>query len=298
MSDPKVSIVAASKCAFTGKKIVTFELDYWRAIHAEFMTHRLFSRNAASSRAIPIAKMLEMVSESPAGPLEWGANQPGMQAKVVFSGWRKATAIWAWNIAAKAAVNSAKILDKCGLHKQIVNRVLEPFCNIKVVITSTEFENFFWLRNHPDAQPEIKELARLMWEQYNEVKFKMLDPGQWHVPYYQEGYWIEVRDGLDKFGSTLADALAISSSCSAQVSYRKLDDTLEKARMVYGRLVESEPVHASPFEHQATPLRVCLNQDPFDVEGITHIHKDMGAGSGNFYGWIQHRQLIANHSRW
>lgn len=305
----KATIIAHSKSAVNGKEIVTFELEYPRFIHSELMTHRLFSRNAASSRAIPVAKMIEMVRENPAIPIHWGKNQPGMQAKEELTGFELEKVQEEWKIAATCATIAATYMDDSGAHKQIVNRVLEPFQWMKTVVTATEFDNWFWLRNHPDAQPEIKELAAKMWEALQSSEAVELEPGDWHTPYFVKGYWKKGEAVNDDWLVSLEDALAISSSCCAQVSYRKLDDSLEKARDIYKRLVESEPVHASPFEHAATPMKA--REDEWGVsivnvgyaplsweEGITHRDREGSLWSGNFKGWIQHRQLIPNNVCW
>ena len=269
-------------------RLTTFELEYPRFIHAEFMTHRLFSRNAASSRAIPVSKMIDLVETNTAKPIHWGKNQPGMSAKEELSA-EEGTMIWLQ--AMKSAVEYANRYAFAGYHKQLVNRILEPFTMIKVVCTATEFDNFFWLRNHPDAQPEIHELARVMWEEYTKSVPIKLNPGAWHVPYFRSGFWSPNTE------ESLEDALAISSSCCAQVSYRRLDDSLEKARDIFKRLVESKPVHASPFEHQATPLTYGMAGD-IQVKGTTGFDNKGNAWSGNFRQWIQHRQLIDDHSCW
>lgn len=287
--------ILAYSIAPNGQTIVTWELEYQRFIHGEFMTHRLFSRNAASSRAIPVKSMIAAVQQSPAMPIHWGKNQPGMQAKEELTGFQLDVVQALWQDAANEAAHNAALMDEQGAHKQIVNRILEPFQTMKTVMTATCMDNFFWLRNHEDAQPEIKELARLMWEALQSEDPVTLEPGDWHVPYFGEGYW------LKGCGIPLEDALAISSSCCAQVSYRKLDDTLEKAQMVYKRLVDSEPVHASPFEHQATPMKapnqrdVIRNCDNDQYLGATHVDMQGNYWSGNFIGWTQHRQLIPNN---
>lgn len=299
----KATIIAHSKSSVNGKEIVTFELIYPRFIHSEIMTHRLFSRNAASSRAIPIEKVIEQVSTSPAVPCHWGKNQSGMQAKEEVT--NKINSMSHWIDAAGSAAYHAGKLKHHGLHKQVVNRILEPFQMMKTVLTATEFDNFFWLRKHPDAQPEIKLLAEKMWEALQGSEPNTLDPKDWHVPYYKKGFWMQ---GME---DSLEDALAISSSCCAQVSYRLLDDSLEKARTIYARLVESEPVHASPFEHQASPMDEAgefwdeggdysLNtHDPLTwQEGVTHSDKFGNLWSGNFKSWVQHRQLIKNNACW
>jgi len=299
LSQIKATIVADSYSAVNGKRITTFELEYPRWIHGEILTHRLFSRNAMSSRAVPIEKMIEQVRTNPAKPMHWGKNQAGMQAKEELFEVDRNEVKYEWASAAKNAAVSAESMSENGLHKQVVNRILEPFQLMKTVLTSTEFDNFFWLRKHADAQPEIKELAERMYEQleWNKLFTVELDSGDWHTPYYEGGYWLKESE------TPLEDALAISSSCCAQVSYRLLDDSIEKARKVYQRLVESTPVHASPFEHQAAPIDFVLNPTSESqwemnidkmhfVKGVTHADKDGNLWSGNLKGWIQYRQLI------
>lgn len=285
----EVKIVADSVSP-EGLRITTYELEYPRFIHSELMTHRVFSRNAASSRAIPISKIIEQVFGNPAMPVYWGKNQAGMQAKEELQGADKNLAVSLWKIAGEQAAKTAAAMSDLGVHKQIANRIMEPFVNIKVVVTATEFENFFWLRCHPDAQPEIQKLADLMYEARKDTVPVQLKAGDWHVPYYANGVW------FDGYEDNLQDALAVSASCCAQVSYRKLDDSLEKAREIYKRLVEMKPVHASPFEHQATPLA-----KPKDIccqvweRGVTHSDRNHWFWSGNLKGWVQHRQLIPDN---
>lgn len=289
MSQITAKIIADSISAINGKRITTFELQYPRFIHSELMTHRLFSRNAMSSRAVPIEKMISQVENDPAKPVHWGKNQSGMQAKEELDGLNLSSVKSMWQLAAKEVASFAAAMDYQGAHKQVVNRILEPFQLMKTVLTATEFDNFFWLRKHEDAQPEIKELAERMYEQleWNKLLTVELDAGDWHTPYYEAGYWLKE----DK--TPLEDALAISSSCCAQVSYRLLDDSIEKARKVYQRLVESTPVHASPFEHQATPMNFPVeNNGCCWEEGVTHTTINGEMWSGNFKSWIQYRQLI------
>lgn len=265
-------------------RITTLELEYPRFIHSEFMTHRVFSRNSMSSRAIPIKKLISQVWNNPAIPIHWGANQKGMRAANELPNLKKFTCKALWKAAAKVACGIAWFMDKAGLHKQMANRVLEPFQMMKTVVTSTEWGNFFELRLHEDAQPEIRELAEVMaWAISSSVPVK-LSLGDWHTPYYKEGFW--KRDENVDFPDGYKDALKISASCCAQVSYRVCDDSLIKAREIFERLVESTPIHASPFEHQAIPLE---NK----VSGmVTHITLDGCLWSGNLRGWGQHRQEL------
>lgn len=292
MTQITATIIADSVSSVNGQRITTFELQYPRFIHSELMTHRLFSRNAMSSRAVPITKLVDQVSDDPALPIHWGKNQSGMQAKEELQGVLLEGVKYLWHQAAENMSNFAYLMDSAGLHKQIANRILEPFQLMKTVLTATEFDNFFWLRCHEDAQPEIKDLADKMFAAIKESSIVTLEPGDWHTPYFGDGYW------LNKCGIPLEDALAISSSCCAQVSYRLLDDSIEKAHKVYQRLVESTPVHASPFEHQAKPIETqffcfdCQDPDSGWEDGVTHLDKYGNFWSGNFKSWIQYRQLI------
>ena len=279
-------------------RITTFELVYPRFVHGELMTHRVFSRNAASSRAIPIDKVIELVETTPAMPVHWGANQAGMQAKAEVADIERAKKVWL--SARDSAVVYAKALRDAGLHKQIVNRVLEPFQLMKTIVTATDFNNWFWLRDHEDAQPEIAELAAVMAIAYTASIPDNLYCGEWHVPYvktYRDSHTCQLHylDESDKY-ITIEEARMISASCCAQVSYRKNDGSLEKASMVFDRLINSVPVHASPVEHIATPTEYkMLADDYLDIEGVTHIDAEYTPYSGNLRGWIQFRQLIANN---
>lgn len=301
----KATIIADSISASTNKRITTFELEYHRYIHAELMTHRQFSRNSASSRAIPIDKMIELVQTNTATPIHWGSNKSGMQAgdEIVNT----VPAINAWIDARNDAIKHAKRLQELGLHKQIVNRVLEPFQMMKVLVTATDFDNFFNLRCHPDAQPEIKHLADLMYQAMQESTPEVLHAGEWHTPYVHHSRR-EVDDVLEYYtwdsnGNinylTSDEAIKISCSCAAQVSYRTNDTSIEKALAIYDKLVNSDPVHASAFEHCATPIDPSIDEELDTDEGITHFFSYNGSGftpcSGNFKHWVQYRQLIPNH---
>jgi len=271
--------------------------------NCEFMTHRLFSRNAASSRAIPSKKLRQHVRKFTAKPLLWLKNQKGMSASEDLSPIRVALAHRLWMTAAYAASITSWGLEKVGLHKQWANRVLEPFQFIKVVVTATEWDNFFYLRIHPDAQPEIRHLASLMYNaRENSVPWE-LSHGEWHLPYIDRIRSVEddsvvygFHDDIIGFEPIdLEVAKKISASCCAQVSYRVLSTDPKKAESIFNKLIESKPVHASPVEHQATPM----NPDRKTGEGVTH--KNILTNeywSGNFCGWIQHRQLINDHTCW
>lgn len=305
-------IVCDSISAHSGTRITTFELDYWRAVHAELMTHRLFSRNAMSSRAVPIEKMIDMVRHDPMLPVYWGMNQAGMQAKSELNAEDTEKALKIWHKACQAACLFAEDLNELKVHKQLVNRLLEPWQRIKVIVTATEFDNWWHLRRHPDAQPEIQELANCMWECYVNNTPQVLKSGEWHLPYIKtyrnlDDELIYNIQGNDVYlRISLEEAKKISSSCCAQVSFRLLDNSIKKAVGIYNKLVESKPVHASPFEHQAIPMEVFVYSSMREIfngerpqEGTTHMTlEELDYWSGNFRHWIQYRQLLKDHTCW
>ena len=265
-----------------GKRLTTVQLKYWRAIHAELMTHRVFSRNASSSRAIPVAKMIEQVRTDPAGPIHWGANQPGMQAGAELTGEDLLNAKSLWRYAAIRAAEVAEKMMDLGLHKQVANRILEPFQYIHVVVTATEWDNFSELRCHPDAQPEIQELACAIRDAMAKSKPRLLTNGYWHLPYVsdyerQDGYWKGKETELCK----------LSAARCARVSYLLHDGStpnIAKDLELFDRLVGSKPIHASPIEHQAQP-DVWVSHGGYENWSQPGLH-------GNFVGWNQYRKLF------
>ena len=285
-----------------GVRITTLELEYPRIVHAELLTHRVFSRNSASSRTIPVSKVIEMVEQNPAMPVHWGKNQAGMQAREELDSLNKEAVRGLWLGAAKQAVSIAKVMVDCFAHKQIVNRILEPFQHMKVVLTATEWSNWDWLRAHPDADPTINALANAMIVARKGSVSQELNYGEWHLPYVQTG--LSKLDGsqiyYDEFHNeiTLEQAKMISASACAQLSYRKSDNSLEKAEDIYNKLIESEPCHASPVEHIATPAEINDTKLNLFEDGITHRDKDDWLWSGNLRGWIQLRQLIPNNAKY
>lgn len=298
--------VIADSIGPTGVRVTTMEIEYPRFILAELNTHRLLSKNSASSRAIPVAKMHEQISTNPATPVYWGKNQPGMSASEELQGDELGMAKYYWNGAKEAALRFAKAMSDIGLHKQSANRVAEPFQLMKTVITGTEWSNFYYLRNHYQAQPEIQALAAAMYKAHTESKPKQLEPGEWHLPYV----WAS-RDIMgtlyyrDNNGNELSleDAKIISVSCCAQVSYRKNDDSLEKAQNIFDKLINSKPAHSSPTEHQATPmpLRYLGMEDTgrkYWPKGISHQCQDGSYWSGNLQGWVQYRKTLDGEAQW
>lgn len=290
-------------------RLTSFILEYPRWIHAELLTHRVFSKNAASSRAIPIEKFIEQITNNPALPVFWGKNQSGMQAKEELDNtvkkhkeqvWKTEPAFtdleeakMTWIQARNNAITYAKKLNDLGLHKQITNRLLEPWFHIRVILTGTEFENFFALRAHPDAQPEIRVLAEMMLEEYNKSEPKSLKPGEWHIPFGDKindqdinfsGLVAGINGGLindkkwyDKEVEKVKIKIAVARC--ARVSYFNFEGKDDYAADIKlcDRLFGTNPKHLSPTEH------VAESQD--DDKFI-----------GNFRGFKQYRYFFTDQS--
>jgi thymidylate synthase ThyX len=271
MTTIKAEIVAHS-VAHNGKEIVTYNLTYPRVIHAEFMTHRALGRNASSSRAIPVEKIIQQVMDDPYVPIHWGKNQKGMQADQEISAREQENAKAIWLTARNLAVDRAKALLELGIHKQVVNRILEPWHHIKVTVTATEWSNFFGLRYHAAAMPEIRELARVMACVYRKSTPVKRYVGEWHLPYVTD---VERAMYVDEH------LLKASVARCARTSYMNHDGTapnMEKDIKLHDDLVVAEPLHASPAEHQARPSDFAYDR------------------SGNLVGWIQYRKTLAREN--
>lgn len=249
-----------------GSRLTTFEVTFHRFVLAEFNTHRVFSRNSASSRAIPAHKMLKRVFDTPAIPLVWPAEQAGMQGGEELDVDTQSAAARQWLIACDNALASAKALIELGVHKSVVNRLLEPFMWQTVIVTSVDYQNYFKLRNSPKAQPEIQCVAKLMKEAYDKSVPGLLQPGEYHLPYIS-------ADDFSMY--LLPDLIAISVARCARVSYlthsgvRNVTEDLA----MYKRLISADPPHESPLEHVATPVE----------PGMYSL--------GNFPGWDQWRHF-------
>jgi thymidylate synthase ThyX len=271
-----------------GGRITTMQLRYWRAIHAEFMTHRVFSRSASSSRAIPVAKMIEQVRNDPAGPIRFMKNKPGMQATEYLSEAEEVSARAVWSDAAHAAADWGMRLLQLNIHKQFANRLLEPFQYISVVVTATEWDNFFALRDHPDAMPEIQELARAMKHAMGNSTPIFLESGEWHLPYILPD---------ERTAHPVETLVQLSTARCARVSYLTHEGNLpalEDDLGLFKRLAEAQPPHMSPLEHQAVaaprfptgePLMTNLKRGWFQYRRMYEV---MSEGTLNFQ-WFQDR---------
>ena len=346
----KAKIVAYS-VSKSGQRIVTFELEYPRTIHSEVRTHCMLDMNASSSRAIPMKFMRDHVLENTAFPVVLTKNQSGMQGRELHDGWIDLNVIAdVYKHKVKTVVNFLKgsgaefdeeglrisfnnyikywvlsavtadheVLERSGLHKQVVNRLLEPYQYIKTIVTGTEFDNFFNLRFQEDADPTIIELANLMAYLYYNTEPEELSWKEWHTPYVLHErdvsgklhYFVRNEAGEKEYlsGGRDGDAVKVSCCACAQVSYRKLDTSPEKVQRVYDLLINGGIIHGSAFSHVACPM-CSMSASIVDGEsvnmpvlpktwqdGITHMDRQGNLWSSKFKGWIQYRKLIPNEN--
>lgn len=254
-----------------GEELITYQSTYPRIIHAEFMTHRAFSRNAASSRAIPITKMIESVKIDGHDVIEfWGRNQSGMQALEALTGRDLIDCKKAWRAAGDEAMHFARVLSEDGAHKQVANRVLEPYSHITVIHTSTNrgLANFFKLRAHVDAQPEFQVLAFRMLDAYLHSQPDPLDWNGWHIPMAED---VHADNGIHQ------RKLCVATGRIARISYLTHEGQREQNEDIklHDRLAQSG--HWSPFEHSAQ-----AKKDRLDGKHI-----------GNFGPhWLQYRKMF------
>lgn len=270
---------------YKGKRITSFVITMPRIVLAELNTHRALSRNSASSRAIPFAKMLDMVKTNPFIPIAWMKEHKGMQGTDYFTDEKEISTLLETYLKGRdAAVATAESLSNLGLTKQIVNRGLEAYMWHTVIVTATDWENFFALRAHEAAEIHIQKLAYLMLEALNNSKPKELKVGEWHIPF---GDKINEADSffsfsVENYEERLQQLKAkIATARCARVSYTVVGeegkpDNYEADVKLHDRLLSMG--HLSPFEHCA-------------------IATDDDGYSGNFKGWIQYRKTLPDENR-
>jgi hypothetical protein len=280
---PSAKVIADS-ISPEGDRLTTLEVVVHRFVLSEFNTHRKFSRNSASSRAIPFAKMRSKVLTAPAIPLSWPKEQKGMQGGEELSQVDQLASEQAWLSARDSAVESADRLHKIGVHKSVINRILEPFLSHTIIVSATDWSGFFAQRCHPAAQPEIRVAAEAMKAAYDFSTPKQLGWNQWHLPYVSAEERSDFPIVFEKKGRLLREwsfvnanpILKISAARSARVSYLTHDGVrdIDKDIELFDKLARSNPPHASPLEHPA-------------CAGVP-----LAGPAGNFYGWRQLRHVL------
>lgn len=258
-------------------RLTTLAVTLPRIVLAELNTHRMLSRNSASSRAIPIQRMIDKVMLDPFIPFYWGANQKGMQAAVEIDVASQQQAERTWLLARDVAVEQALKLSALGVHKQLANRLLEPWLYTTVLVSATDWDNFYGLRCHPDAQPELRRAAEMMRDATAASTPRQITYGEWHVPYARDEDATVAATALDNVWSdditpqTYARLLLSAARC-ARISYDASASVREQAEDIALAKRLASSGHWSPFEHIATPTR------------------RLGY-SANFWGWCQLRRL-------
>lgn len=311
-----------------GVRLTTILCDYHRIVHSEQLKHRMFSTSAASSRAIPFAKMSEQLTGM---PVSFGKNQSGMQAGEEHNApvilWEDGSGIGedgyfkeftpqeAWKKATQSAAGFSRAFAEAGYHKQVYNRLTESSQMIRVLITSTEWPNFWWLRKDKAADPSLEETARVMKEAYDASTPQLLKAGEYHLPFvfvgtnkwHEQAYYSD-PSMLQEFELTLEEAIIVSCARCAAQSFRNTDYDLEKSKQVYDRLVNGDKLHGGALEHVGTPMKAKHNGYHKDVdtnfpyipstwqEGVSHVGRDGQLWSGNLRGFIQHRKTLPNEN--
>lgn len=269
---PSAKVIADS-ISPSGKRLTTMEVRLHTFVHRAFNTHRAFSRNSASNRAIPVRKTLARLADEPVLPLVWPSEKKGMQGGPPLPTGDEAKAREAWLSARDDAVNAAEKLLALGVHKEIANRLLEPFQYVTVIVSATDWDDFFAQRigsydAQPLAQAEIRVLAEQMWKAHSRSTPEHLKVGQFHLPYVDE--WEMKTMPTDR-------AIGVSAARCARVSYLTHDGKrdVEADMNLFQRLISADPPHWSPLEHVATPAM------------------DHENPKGNFTGWHQYRHLLS-----
>lgn len=258
---------------FAGVRLTTMELTFPRKVLAEFNTHRVFSRNSASSRAIPIETMLRNVRENPYIPTKWTRNGKGMQGHGLITDPKEVEQCRAkWLKARDRAVESAEDLLALGVHKQTTNRLLEPFLWHTVIVTSTEWDNFFHQRSHSAADPDIEIPATKALNEYIFHEPTKLQFGEWHMPLLPDQHEL----GRE---FTRGDMVKISVARCARVSYLTHDGKRDPSKDLdlFERLTKGG--HMSPFEH---------------VARAGGFHERANHRSNFRAPWVQYRKLMDN----
>lgn len=290
------SVVAHSKSA-DARDLFTIVAEYPRFVHPEVLTHRVLNRNASSSRAIPTKRMHENIRRDPALPESIRMNEPGMQGYTVADEETTAKALELIARHREVSIEIAEALDALGIHKQTVNRYTEAHQHIRVVITASQWDNFDWLRQHHMADPTMDALAREIYRARSESEGKILQPGEWHLPFILESDYAEAEQMENRIGLPMMEILRrMSAARCARVSYNNFDGkrpTIEADLALFDKLITREaegifldPLHASPVEHQATPDRYHRRIMKWDRP---ELH-------GNLRGWVQYRKTIPNES--
>lgn len=241
--------VVADSVSPSGHRLTSVEACFPACVQQELLKHRAFSVGSASNRAIPNSTIIEQVRSDPFIPLSWPKRHKAMQPQEYVSDPEVIEMLrYAWAASSKVAISYAESLTENGVHKEIANRLLGPYQWVTVLITASDWDNFFALRCHEAAEQHMRKLAEMIRSAREGSSPRWLDYGEWHLPYI---------DGLDCAGGfDLALFKKLSVARSARVS------TLTQGRRttpledlyLFDRLKNANPMHSVPFEMVATPV--------------------------------------------
>lgn len=273
--------------------ITTMHIRVPRIIWPEILTHRVLSRNARSSRAVPERVMLEEIQRDPFVPWHWTRIQQGMQGEAghdnpvvllnpktdleeIHSNER------AWLLARDSALGYAKAFAGAGYHKQIFNRIVEPYMWIDGLITTVTWNNLLWLRDDDAAEPHLRDIAVAIKQVLDSAKPQQLDDGDWHLPYIAAADYAAAADRFPRMSQQNEWLRKISAARCARMSYVPFNGeaSYEAELQRYLRLTSDARLHASPMEHQATP--------DFQLADGRWARPEL---HGNLLGFVQGRKL-------
>lgn len=289
----RARVVAHSLNVATEDELVTMEWTYPRMVHAEALRHRALTRNAGSHRAIPGRKLREAIRQDVARPVEWGTAKAGMQADAPLDGEAAKDADREWLSACRVALSHAEGMERMGLHKQVVNRLVEPFAHITELVSGTEWGNFYRLRISPFADPTLRALATAAARAHLASIPRECAPGEWHIPFGDQ-----MPDGLH-----LKERIKVAVARCARISYLNHDGGrfgVEDDIRKHDELRQNR--HWSPFEHVAQAME---NPDPllvadFQQAGwplkVAEAFRENLLHSRNFRGWRQYRDMVDTDS--
>lgn len=271
--------VVADSIGPAGVRLTTLEVTYPLFVHAEHLRHRVFSFSVASNRAIPTKRILSQVISDPVIPVWFGRNQGGMSAREELTGWRLWLARRLWLAGRWPAIALAWLLLRIGLHKQLANRVLSPWQWVTLLVTGTDWSNFFALRCHPDAQPEMRVIAEMMRDAMGKSEPYRLGEGEWHLPLVadQERVWFAIKLRHGASDVTERTVMLVSAARCARASSEKHRETFDwkvEVSKAEGHMANG---HMSLFEHQAQALPT--------AERVANLR-----------GWRSFRSTIPNES--
>lgn len=291
-ADPRLRSISAfvvEDSKVGNNRLTSLVLKFPRTVLAEFNTHRVFSRNSASSRARSVKATIKEVIENPYIPL-WTINKAGMsghwasprveaEATEVYLAGRDAAVRTALALLVgsdriegfgrddkEIASRYSEVVDYyydhmysgtgaepdfgLSVHKQVLNRVLEPYMFHEVIVTSSYFDNFLKLRDHNEADPAIWGVSHLLGEA---IAHSEPTISEIHAPFSSN---LEKTLILGQPWPVARPHLIKSAMESAQISYNDKSRAIKSTATAERGESLLTAGHLSPFEHVAVATRL------------------------------------------